>query len=71
MIAEIDRNRCVGSGTCESIAPDLFVVDGGTARVLEPGEPGARDVRDDEATAADVEEAVFSCPVQAIKGGRP
>lgn len=70
MIVEIDGSRCVGSGTCASIAPDLFVVDGGVARVLDPGEPGARQVRNDDATAEDVEEAVYSCPVQAIQGGR-
>jgi ferredoxin len=67
---QVDRSRCVGSGTCVQIAADLFVLDGGTARVLAPGEPGARSVRDDDATAADVDEAVDSCPVQAIEGGR-
>ncbi len=66
----IDRSRCVASRTCTEIAPDLFVLDGGAARVLAPGEPGARSVRDDDATAADVDEAVDSCPVQAIEGGR-
>ncbi len=66
----VDRSRCVGSGTCVQIAADLFVLDGATARVLAPGEPGARSVRDDDATAADVDEAVDSCPVQAIEGGR-
>lgn len=70
MDVEIDRDRCVGSGTCESLAPDLFVVDGGRARVLRPGEEGARVVRDDAATAEDIEDAVDSCPVQAIRGGR-
>lgn len=70
VLVRIDRSRCVGSGTCTGIAPDLFVLDGGTARVLDPGETGARAVRDDDATAADVDEAVDSCPVQAIEGGR-
>ncbi|GAA4312176.1 hypothetical protein GCM10023162_17970 [Klenkia terrae] len=67
--ARVDRSRCVGSGTCTQIAPDLFVLEDGTARVLAPGEPGSRAVRDDDRTAADVEEAVESCPVQAIEGG--
>ncbi len=69
MRVRIDAGRCVASGTCASIAPDLFVVDGRAARVLEPGEPGARTTRDDDATAEDVEEAVLSCPVQAIEEG--
>ncbi len=68
MTARVDRAICVGSGTCTQIAPDLFVLDGGRARVLAPDEPGARVIRDDERTAADVEEAVESCPVQAIEG---
>jgi ferredoxin len=38
--------------------------------VLAPGGPGARAVRDDDVTADDVDEAVDSCPVQAIEGGR-
>ncbi len=69
MRVTVDRARCVGSGTCTAIAPDLFVLEDGRARVLAPDEPGARTDRDDGRTADDVEEAVESCPVQAIKGG--
>lgn len=69
MSARVERARCVGSGTCTQIAPDLFVLEAGTARYLEPGDEGARVVRDDDRTAADIEEAVESCPVQAIEGG--
>ena len=38
--------------------------------MFAPGGPGARAVRDDDVTADDVDEAVDSCPVQAIEGGR-
>ena len=69
MRVTVDGARCVGSGTCVAIAPDLFALDDGRARVLDPGEPGARTDRDDDRTADDVEEAVESCPVQAIEGG--
>jgi ferredoxin len=55
----VDRSRCTGIGICESIAPDNF----------EVGEDGALVViRDDvaEASRADVEEAVRSCPAMAL-----
>ena len=41
---EVDRERCVGSGTCEMLAPDLFEVgDDGMVAVLRP-EPDGADV---------------------------
>ncbi len=56
---EVDRERCVGSGTCEMLAPDLFEVgDDGMVAVLRP-EPGGADV-----DAA--EDAVQACPTQAL-----
>lgn len=63
MTVHVDRARCVGSGTCTQIAPELFVLEDGTARVTD------RAARDDEQTADDIEEAVESCPVQAIQRG--
>ena len=52
----VDRERCVGSGTCEMLAPDVFEVgDDGIVAVLRP------DV-DDEAAL----DAVQHCPTQAL-----
>ena len=56
---EVDRERCVGSGTCEMLAPDLFEVgDDGIVAVLRP-EPDGADVE-----AA--EDAVQACPTSAL-----
>ena len=55
----VDRERCVGSGTCEMLAPDLFEVgDDGMVAVVRP-EPDGADV-----DAA--EDAVQACPTQAL-----
>ena len=56
---EVDRERCVGSGTCEMLAPDLFEVGhDGIVAVMRP-EPDGADV-----DAA--EDAVRACPTQAL-----
>jgi ferredoxin len=56
---EVDPERCVGSGTCEMLAPDLFEVgDDGIVAVLRPEPDG-----DDIDTAHD---AVQACPTQAL-----
>jgi ferredoxin len=55
----VDRDRCVGSGTCEALAPAVFEVDDeGVLAVLrsEPGEDELPDVRD----------AVTACPTRAL-----
>ena len=55
----VDRDRCVGSGTCELLAPDLFAVgDDGVVALLHP-EPSD----DDEAAVRD---AVDQCPTGAL-----
>ena len=57
MRIEVDRDRCVGSGTCEMLAPDVFEVgDDGVVAVLRP------DVADDA-----VQDAVQQCPTQALR----
>jgi ferredoxin len=57
---EVDRERCVGSGTCEMIAPDVFEVDDdGIVVVRRPAPEG------EDAEAA--EEAVRACPTQALE----
>ena len=56
---EVDRDRCVGSGTCEALAPAVFEVDDdGVLAVLRP-EPGEDDL-------PDVRDAVTSCPTRAL-----
>jgi ferredoxin len=55
---EVDRDRCVGSGTCEALAPAVFEVDddGVLAVLREPAEDEIPDVRD----------AVHACPTRAL-----
>jgi ferredoxin len=58
MKVNIDKNLCIGCGTCVAIAPKSFKLnDEGKAEAIEP--PG-----DKEAT---IKEAIDSCPVAAIK----
>jgi ferredoxin len=55
----VDRDRCVGSGSCEALAPAVFEVDDdGVLALLRP-EPA-----DDE--LADVRDAVQTCPTRAL-----
>ena len=55
---EVDRDRCVGSGTCEALAPAVFEVDddGVLAVLREPAQDELSDVRD----------AVQACPTRAL-----
>jgi ferredoxin len=56
---EVDRDRCVGSGTCEALAPAVFEVDDdGVLAVLRP-EPG-------EDYLTDIRDAVTACPTRAL-----
>lgn len=55
----VDRDRCIGSGTCEALAPAVFEVDDdGVMTVLHP-EPGDEEL-------PDVEDAVAACPTRAL-----
>jgi ferredoxin len=55
----VDRSRCLGTGGCEAVAPDVFEVgDDGVVRVLV--DQVAAD--DDEA----VRDAVDACPTMAL-----
>lgn len=57
MRIEADRDRCVGSGTCEMLAPDVFEVgDDGVVTVLRPDDAGEQ-----------VQDAVQQCPTQALR----
>lgn len=54
----IDKNKCIGCGTCAVIAPKSFKLgDDGKAEGIEP--PG-----DEEKV---IKDAVDSCPVDAIE----
>jgi ferredoxin len=55
----VDRDRCVGSGACEALAPDVFEVDDDGVLVVHRAEPA-----DDE--LPDVRDAVQACPIQAL-----
>ncbi|SHN74955.1 ferredoxin [Geodermatophilus obscurus] len=58
MRIEADRDLCVGSGTCEFLAADVFQVgEDGVVRVLRP-QPGQ--------AAAAVRDAVAQCPTGAL-----
>lgn len=55
---QADRERCVGSGSCELLAPELFEVgDDGVVQVLQLDPAG-----DDAA----VRDAVSACPTGAL-----
>jgi ferredoxin len=56
---EVDRERCVGSGACEALAPDVFEVDDDGVLVVHRPQPS-----DDE--LGDVEDAVQACPTRAL-----
>lgn len=57
MKVKIDKNKCIGCGTCVAIAPKSFKLGkDGKAQVIEP-------VGDDEEK---IKEAAESCPVGAI-----
>lgn len=56
----VDRQRCVGNGVCESMAPKFFEVGSDGFLTILGASP-------DEADLADIFYAVGSCPARAIK----
>ena len=56
---EVDRDRCVGSGTCEALAPTVFEVDDDGVLAVVRAEP-------EEADLPDVRDAVTACPTRAL-----
>jgi len=54
----VDENICIGCGSCEGICPEVFQLneETGTSEVIKP-EGGPEDL---------IEEAIDSCPVEAI-----
>lgn len=55
---KIDREKCIGCGSCESVAGKLFAIKDGKAMALKSEVKG-----EDEKKAKEAEEI---CPVQAI-----
>jgi ferredoxin len=56
----VDHDKCTGLGLCESIAPEFFEIQDDGSLVLLRGE-GA------EAERGQLEEAVRSCPTEALR----
>lgn len=55
----VDRDRCVGSGVCESLAPEVFELDDDGGLVVHRSEP-------DQGQLGTVHDAVQSCPTRAL-----
>ena len=55
----VDRERCVGSGVCESLAPEVFEIDDDGVLQVHREEPAADDLDG-------VRDAVQSCPARAL-----
>jgi ferredoxin len=56
----VDRELCVGSGSCEVLAPDVFEVDDDGVLEVLVAEP-----HDDDVPA--VRDAVQACPTRALR----
>jgi ferredoxin len=56
---QVDRERCVGSGACEALAPDVFEVDDDGVLVVHRPEPADDDL-------PDVRDSVQACPTRAL-----
>lgn len=54
---ELNRDECIGCGSCCAIAPDIFEMDGDKAKVKTPQVKNADSAK----------EAESSCPVSCIK----
>ena len=53
---EVDENKCIGCGACESVCPSTFKLEGAKSKVLKE--------KVEELTCE--KEAAESCPVDAI-----
>ncbi|WP_040338364.1 ferredoxin [Candidatus Blastococcus massiliensis] len=56
---QVDRDRCVGSGVCESLAPEVFELDDDGVLVVHRSEPDAGQLDA-------VHDAVQQCPTRAL-----
>ena len=54
-MVKIDKTKCIGCGTCQSICPEVFEIgDNGKAKVIS------------QTKSPCIKEAIESCPVEAI-----
>jgi ferredoxin len=60
MKLSVDHNLCLGSALCTGLVPDVFELAEDGRLVLLTDEP-------DAAQLDDIEEAVRSCPVRALR----
>jgi len=52
----IDKEKCIGCGTCASLVPEVFEIGSdGKSKVIKP-----------EADGPEIDQAIESCPVAAI-----
>jgi ferredoxin len=56
---EVDRDRCVSTGGCEALAPEVFELGDDGVLVVHRTEPDGREL-------ADVRGAVAQCPTRAL-----
>ena len=59
MRLQVDYTRCTGLGVCESIAPEIFMIS-------ENGNLEVRDPCPSQSLRASIEDAIGSCPTEAI-----
>ena len=57
----VNQETCIGCGTCESICPAVFKMDGGGKAQVQAA--------DYEANKDAIQEAIDACPTQAISWG--
>lgn len=53
----VDYELCIGCGVCAELCPEVFEIRDDKSLVIGP----------DECDTCDCEEAIISCPVEAIK----
>jgi len=60
MKPKVDKNLCIGCGTCVSLCPDVF-------EMGEDNKSRIKETADFEKNKDCIEQSVTSCPNQAIK----
>ncbi|MBU1177001.1 MAG: ferredoxin [Patescibacteria group bacterium] len=58
MKVKIDKEKCIGCGSCEAVCPDFFKMDDENKAYFKENKEGDRDC---------IKEAADICPLQAIE----